>query len=168
MNLFKPKMYQKSIFDIDYQKLKKLNIKLIIFDLDNTIGRIKDDVPSQETIEFLNKLTKDFKVVVASNNFGKRVSNFCKKLPCDYFYLVLKPSIKIGLLIKKRYNIRSKDTCIIGDQIMTDVLMGNRLKMLTILVDPISDNDYKITRFNRSIEKYFMKKNNIERGKYYG
>ena len=167
MSLFKPKMYKKSIFDIDYSKLKEKNIKLIIFDLDNTIGRIKDETPSQMIIDFINDLSKDYKVVVASNNFQKRVRKFCEKLSCDYFYMVLKPSIKIGILIKKKYKISSRNTCIIGDQIVTDIIMGNRLKMFTILVDPISDNDYKITRFNRWLEKYLMKKNHIKKGDYY-
>lgn len=167
MNLFKPKMYKKDIFDIDYQKLKEKNIKLIIFDLDNTIGRIKDELPSKKIIAFIEKLSKDFKIVVASNNFKKRVRKYCEKLNCDYFYAVLKPSVRIGLLIKKRYKISSKNTCIIGDQIITDILMGNRLKMHTILVDPISEKDLRITRLNRWLEKYVMKKYKIKKGDYY-
>ena len=167
MSIFKPKMYKKSIYDIDYQKLKEKDIKLIIFDLDNTIGRIKDETPPKKVIELINKLSKDFKVVVASNNMEKRVYKFCSKLNCDYFSCVLKPSTKIGLLIKKKYKIGSAHTCIIGDQLLTDILMGNRLKMFTILVDPISEKEYKITHFNRLLEKRLMKRINLKKGDYY-
>ena len=37
MNKFIPNMYKKSIFDIDYNLLKKKKIKVLLFDFDNTI-----------------------------------------------------------------------------------------------------------------------------------
>ena len=73
---FIPKMYVKDIFSIDYNKLKDLGYKLIIFDLDNTIGSIKETKCRKETSLFLNSLMKDFKVIVASNSGKGRVSNF--------------------------------------------------------------------------------------------
>ena len=36
MKNLRPTMYQKSIYDIDYQRLKKEKIKCLLFDLDNT------------------------------------------------------------------------------------------------------------------------------------
>ena len=38
MALYKPTMYKKNIFDIDYEQLKKKGIKCLVFDLDNTLG----------------------------------------------------------------------------------------------------------------------------------
>ncbi len=61
--------------------------------------------------------------------------------------------------------------CIIGDQIVTDVLAGNRYHIKTILVDPLGEKDLKITALNRIIENYIVKKYSkkkiFERGKYY-
>ena len=37
MALYKPTMYKKNIFDIDYKKLKENGIKCLVFDLDNTL-----------------------------------------------------------------------------------------------------------------------------------
>ena len=37
MDKFIPDMYQKSIFTINYKKLKKRGIKCLLFDLDNTM-----------------------------------------------------------------------------------------------------------------------------------
>ena len=37
MSLFYPNIYQKNILSIDYKKLKEKGIKLLIYDLDNTI-----------------------------------------------------------------------------------------------------------------------------------
>ena len=59
----------------------------------------------------------------------------------------------------------------IGDQIVTDVLAGNRFKIMTILVDPLGEKDLKITGLNRKVEekivKRYEKRGLFERGKYY-
>ena len=49
MNKYIPDMYYQNIFEIDYKKLVKQNIKLLLFDLDNTIipdnvKNINDDI----------------------------------------------------------------------------------------------------------------------------
>ena len=41
MDIFIPDIYQKSIYDINYNKLKKAGIKCILFDLDNNILNIQ-------------------------------------------------------------------------------------------------------------------------------
>ena len=59
----------------------------------------------------------------------------------------------------------------IGDQIVTDILAGNRFKIMTILVDPLGTKDLKITGINRKLEarivKRYEKKGIFKRGKYY-
>ena len=60
---------------------------------------------------------------------------------------------------------------IIGDQLLTDVLGGNKIGITTILVNPLSDKDSIFTIFNRSKEKRIMKKLKKEdlfvKGRYY-
>ena len=56
MKLLKPKIYQKDIFSINYDKLLKQNIKNLLFDIDNTISSSKDKLPSKEVIELFNNL----------------------------------------------------------------------------------------------------------------
>ena len=64
MDKFIPDMYYKSIFDINYKKLKKMKIKCIAFDLDNTLASYKEDVPSKDIKELLSIISDDFKVTV--------------------------------------------------------------------------------------------------------
>jgi predicted HAD superfamily phosphohydrolase YqeG len=45
MNKYIPKMYKKSIHEVNYNKLKEMGIKCLIFDLDNTILEIDKFVP---------------------------------------------------------------------------------------------------------------------------
>lgn len=167
MNIFIPNMYQKDIFSINYLKLKDKGFKLIIFDLDNTIGSIHEKKCNIKTSNFLNSLNKDFKIVIVSNSLPKRVSLFCENIECEIFSLSLKPTLKSIRKIKNKYHIPYDKMVIVGDQIMTDIFVGNRKGLFTILVDPIKDIDFKITGFNRKIEKIINKKNNIVKGNYY-
>ena len=52
MSLFIPKIYVKDIYSIDYKKLINDGYKLIIFDLDNTIGNIKEKICDKKTSDF--------------------------------------------------------------------------------------------------------------------
>ena len=48
MDLLIPDVYQKSIYSINYKKLKKNGIKCLLFDLDNTIVPCKEKEPDQK------------------------------------------------------------------------------------------------------------------------
>ena len=53
MEKFIPDIYVKSIYYIDYEKLKERGIKCILFDLDNTIASYKDKETSKKVKELI-------------------------------------------------------------------------------------------------------------------
>ncbi len=171
MGIFKPKMYKKDIYSINYKLLKEDGIKCIIFDLDNTLGLISNKKCPEETKELINKLKKDFFIVICSNNTKRRLRPYLEDLGIDGVSLSMKPSIKGLLKIKLKYKLKKKEMCIIGDQIVTDVLAGNRFRIKTILVDPMGEKDLKITKINRVFENYILKRYDkrglFKRGNYY-
>ena len=80
------------------------------------------------------------------------------KLDIPFIYFAIKP-LKRGLKKAATHmNIPFENIGVVGDQIFTDVLGANRLKMYSILVEPISDKDIWVTRFNRKFEKIIKKK----------
>lgn len=166
MKLFKPKMYQKDIFSINYDLLKQFGIKYLIFDLDNTIGLVDETVCNKKTTDFLNQLSHDFEIIIVSNNSLKRVSTFATNLNASLIANACKPSSR-GYHYIKKYTKNMNEVCIIGDQIVTDILLGNRFGLTTILVDPLGIKDLKITSFNRFLEKRIMKKIKFKKGEYY-
>ena len=166
MKKFIPKMYQKNIYTINYPKLKEKGIKLLIFDLDNTIGSVQEEVMNKRTADFLNKLASDFTIVIASNSKEERVKKFCSPVKFYYVSLSLKPTGKSFMKIKKKYHVAYQEMAMIGDQIITDIFGANCLNIYTILIDPI-DNDLKITSLNRKLEEIINKKNKLIRGNYY-
>lgn len=171
MGLFIPKIYKKNIFEINFQKLKKEGIRCLIFDLDNTLGLISNERCPDETRELISALKNDFIIVISSNNTRKRLLPYMDELKIDGVPWSMKPSINGLFRIKRKYKLSKEEMCIIGDQIVTDVLAGNRYHIKTILVDPLGKKDLKITNLNRKIEskivKYYKKKGLFERGKYY-
>ena len=67
--------------------------------------------------------------------------------------------------------INAEEACVIGDQILTDIIGGNRIKSITVLVEPLGTKDLKITSFNRFLEKKIIKrlekKKKFKKGEYY-
>ncbi len=161
-------MYQKSIYDLDYKKLKKRDIKCLIFDLDNTIALLGGNFDLDKTKELFTSLKIDFRVAIISNGQRKRVRSYAELLEVDYISRALKP-LPLGLTkIKNKYHLKKPEMCMIGDQLLTDILSGNLFGSCTVLVDPLGKKDLKITGVNRLIEKQiFHVSKKLKRGNYY-
>lgn len=169
MNKFIPNMYFKSIFTIDYNKLKKKGIKVLLFDFDNTIIEKGNSKISDKTKHLINKLKKDFIIYVVSNSLNdNKLSLVCGSIDIPYIKYARKP-FKTGYKKLKFNSIKNSEIAMVGDQILTDVWGANRMNYYSVLIDPISDNELFFTKINRSIEKFILYKNKkyIERGKYY-
>ena len=161
MKIFTPTYYAKSIFDIDIIKLKKQGIKLVIFDLDNTLAPNNKWKPSARVKSVFRKCTTNgMKITIISNNSYKRVAKYCEKLGIFYTALALKPLPFKFLRIKKHFkDIQKEEMIMVGDQLLTDIAFANNNKIKSILVKPLHISaDAKITTFNRKLEKKFLDK----------
>lgn len=169
---FIPDKYQKSVFTIDYKKLKSCGIKCIIFDVDNTLAPVNVAKPSRKVKDLVEKL-KDmgFRVLIVSNAPKKRIAPFKEILEIDCAASSKKPSTRKFKKILKEYNLNVDEVAIIGDQLITDVLGGNRIGITTILVNPISSKDKLFTYITRFFENVVirkaMKKELFAKGQYY-
>lgn len=165
-----PKMYQKNIFDINYKKLKANGIKCLLFDLDNTLVAAKSYNPEKKVINLIKKLNKDFKVIIISNSPKKRLIKLNKIFDIDFYSFSLKPLKRNFKKVIKDHNFDKDEIVLIGDQFVTDMIGGNRMKIKTILVDPLS-GDLPCTKLNRLIENRIIKglgrKNLFFKGQYY-
>ena len=56
MEKYVPDVYQKSIYTINYNKLKSNGIKCLLFDLDNTLVPYSIKRPTDKVIELFNSL----------------------------------------------------------------------------------------------------------------
>ena len=150
---------------MDFLQSKKINA--LILDVDNTLIDYDKNL-SQDTIEWAENLKKNkIKLYILSNtNKKEKVKEVAKKLQIEYIYFAKKP-LKSGFKkIQKILNEEPENIGVVGDQIFTDVVGGNRCKMFTILVEPIAEKDIWITLVKRPIEntikKRYMQKQKIE------
>lgn len=166
-----PKMYKKDIFSIPYGRLKEEGVKCLIFDLDNTLALLDERECPEKVRILIEELKKDFSVFIITNNIRRRVLPYEEALGITTISMAMKPLTKGLMKIKNKYKFKKKEMVMIGDQIMTDVISGNSFRIKTILVDPLSQKDLKITSLNRYIEnkviKRYAKKGVFERGNYY-
>lgn len=171
MKKYIPSMYKKDIFNINYKKLKNIGIKCLIFDLDNTIALIDSKIISKEVRNLFTELKKDFNIIIISNNTKNRISTYCNPIDIWFVSFALKPLTHGFRKVRKKLNYKKEEMCMIGDQIMTDILGGNRYGIFTILVDPLGEKDLKVTSINRFFERKILKRLGqmkvLERGKYY-
>ena len=171
MDIFVPDMYYQSIYKIDYAKLKKMKIKCILFDLDNTVAPYAKLEPDKKIIDLFLELQNNFKVIIMSNSGKKRLRPFKEKLNVDVAYSSMKPLKKKYKKILRLYHLEPDQVVMIGDQLLTDILGANRMGMISILVNSISQEEKfptKITKFfERKILKRLNKRGILIRDEYY-
>ena len=172
MEIYVPDIYQKNIYEIDYENLLSRGIKCLIFDLENTLVTILETMPREETKELFKKIKKKgFKIYIASNSIKARVKPFHEELKVDFIYSVKKPHTeKIAELINST-KFGLDEIAMIGDSMMDDVVCGNTIGVTTILLDQISKREYPLARIRRMKEKKIQKKlrdkNLFTKGRYY-
>ncbi|MBE6154082.1 MAG: YqeG family HAD IIIA-type phosphatase [Firmicutes bacterium] len=171
MEKFVPDMYQKNIYDIDYQKLKKKGIKCLLFDLDNTLVPVNVDIPTKKIKELFNYLERDFKVIIISNSNKKRLIPFKEGLNVDVAASAKKPFKTKYVKIMEMYKFKEHQIAAIGDQLLTDIGGANNMGITSILVNPIGEYEKFGTKINRFIEGFIKRKlkrkNILVKGEYY-
>lgn len=155
----KADLIKNDIFDIDYDKLQNDGIKLIIFDLDSTIMKSKSGTYDDKTLILFDKIKTMFQVCVMSNNTNK---NYIKKVqkitPFEVYGTAKKPNPNFIKQYIDKYKFKNNEVVIIGDRPLTDILVGNKIGINSILVDSISrEDESKLTRFVRKLERLFLK-----------
>jgi len=162
-----PDVYLENVYAIDVDKLqKKKKIKGIIIDLDNTLVPWGKNHLDERIIFWINQVKEsEMKICIVSNSRSAHVTEMGNLLDIPFYSSRYKPLKKPFLEAMRMMNTENKETAVIGDQIFTDVLGGNRLNLLTILVFPLKKHDALGTRLiYRSLEQIIMS-SWIKRGK---
>ncbi len=148
-----PNLHLDKVEQITIEILKKNNIKALILDVDNTLIDYYKNM-SESVIQWANEMKgQGIKLYLLSNtNHKEKVEKVANQLEVPYQNLAKKP-LKSGFLkVQKKLNLEPKNIGVVGDQIFTDVIGGNRCKMFTILVEPVDKKDYWYTAWKRPLE----------------
>lgn len=129
-----------SIYDIPCSALAERGISLLLADLDNTLAPYGAALPDERVKNWCRELKNvGINLFVLSNNRrDERPRVFCQAMNIPFIGHAGKPKTAGFYLAMEQMNVNSSQTAIVGDQVFTDVLGGNRAEVMTILVKPIS------------------------------
>ena len=143
------------IYEISQSELQKKGIHCLLLDVDGTlVNRNSSKIP-RAVKNWINESKKHFSLYLISNNPSKkRIAKLAKELNLRYKYNASKPRKKVTINAIKEVNYEVKNIAIIGDRIFTDIIVGNRCNIKTILVKRLKRDGLPV-KFNLtlSIEK---------------
>ena len=145
------------IYALSQSELKKRGIHSLLLDVDGTLVNRKSNMIPKPIKNWIIESKKLFSLYLISNNPSKkRIAKIAKELNLRYKYNASKPRKKVILNAIKEVNYEVKNIAIIGDRIFTDIIVGNRCDIKTILVKRLNRDGLPI-KFNLTlpIEKLF-------------
>ncbi len=154
-----PNEYLDSVKDISLEFLNKNNIKGLILDVDNTLINLERKMPAGVSEWAKNLKSNGIKMCILSNsNKIEKIEAVAKIIDVPYIFFAKKPFKSGFIRAKELLKLDNKNLAVVGDQIFTDVIGANRCNMFSILVKPIEEKDYLLTKIKRPLEKLVIKK----------
>ena len=139
------------IYGISQSELQQKGIQCILLDVDGTLININSTKIPKAVKSWISKSKKLFSLYLISNNPSKkRIAKIAKELNLRYKYNASKPRKKVTLNVIKEIGREPKNIAIIGDRIFTDIIVGNRCDIKTILVKRLNRDGLHI-KFNLTL-----------------
>ena len=129
----------RKLTDISVEFLNKRQIKLLMLDLDNTIGSYDEDFPQDDVIIWIDMIKSKgiLPYIVSNSRRDNRVKTFADALEIPYINKARKPSGKALRLVMEELDIPPSRSALVGDQVYTDVMAANNANAASIVVKPM-------------------------------
>tara|TARA_Y100001968_G_scaffold235206_1_gene218347 strand:- start:865 stop:1374 length:510 start_codon:yes stop_codon:yes gene_type:complete len=144
-----------TIQEIPIHSLLNRNIKAMLLDVDGTLLPRNEIILSKSVKDWIIEAKKKLSIYLLSNNPSKkRIANIANQLNINFISSASKPRTKATKKAILSFNLKNSNIAILGDRIFTDILVGNRLGIYTILVNPVNkDGIQKRTSKMQRLEK---------------
>lgn len=162
--VYVPDVFQKSIYNINYELLKENGIKLLTFDIDDTIDDsvynkirgvtpgVKVKMPDEARKLFRELKEMGFKVALLTNTGDFVAKDVYEDLQADdYVANACKPATLGFEEMMRRFDVKPSEIAHIGNSMRDDVVGGNRAGVTTCL---IRRNGYTI-KVGKKIQNLF-------------
>jgi HAD superfamily phosphatase (TIGR01668 family) len=154
-------MYVDTLLDVPLEELAAAGLRAFIFDLDNTITEWNSQALRTEVEEWFHIIREmGFKACILSNNGEKRILQVSQRLGIPFIHRARKPMRRSFLQAVDLMGMKPSEVAVIGDQIFTDVLGGNRAGLYTILVKPLARREFYGTKISRAMEFFVLRRYN--------
>ncbi|WP_288235178.1 YqeG family HAD IIIA-type phosphatase [uncultured Prochlorococcus sp.] len=140
------------IYNISQSELQKKGINSLLLDVDGTLVNRKSNMIPKAVKNWIIESKKLFSLYLISNNPSKkRIAKIAKELNLRYKYNASKPRKKVTLSAINEIGRDPKNIAIIGDRIFTDIIVGNRCDIKTVLVKRLNRDGLPI-KFNLTLK----------------
>ena len=125
--------------DITPQMIQEWGIKLLLCDLDYTLAPRSVARPDEEVLNWVNAMKAvGVEVMILSNNRSPvRVETFCKDMGITYVGHAGKPAKRGYREAMAKAGVSERETAMLGDKLLTDVLGAKRSNVLALMVEPL-------------------------------
>ena len=159
LNAITPGEMVRSVTDIDLDDLYQRGIRGILLDFDNTLLAWSESSVSSRVIDWVSSaLERGFRLCIVSNAPDERLAIQAQRLDIPFVSKALKPTGKGINRAIELLGLNRDEVTMVGDQMFTDVLAGNRLGLFTVLVNPIYLREQWWMKFVRNLERLLQKK----------
>ena len=126
--------------DISPAFLRKLGVRFLMIDLDNTIAACNELILTDSVGQWVSEMRNSgVELFFISNSRRKnRVENFAGTLKIGFIKGARKPSPDSILQAMEMKGFHAGESALLGDQIFTDTLAANRANVIPIIVKPLS------------------------------
>jgi hypothetical protein len=150
-----PTFLAESLWSVDLDTLLEMGIKGVILDLDNTLVDWNESWLRPQVLQWIAAAKeRGIRLCLVSNALrGERVKQVAGNLGIGAVLRAGKPlpgAFRKGM---EALGTDPRSTCVIGDQVFTDIVGANRLGLVTVLVPPLSPREASHTRLIRLIER---------------
>lgn len=152
---FRPDMRVRSVMEIDLADLRKRGYIGLMLDLDNTLLPWKDlniPIESKAWLETSKKLGMK-PCIISNTHHPNRLMKIADQLQIPAIGCALKPDKRGFHRAAEIVGCEIDQTVVVGDQLLTDILGGNRAGAYTILVNPMHNREFLGTKVSRMIER---------------
>lgn len=155
--MVKPEKILKRICEITPELLIEENIQGILVDMDNTLLPWHEDKVSDESKKWIVNMQKSgIKICIITNSGIDRTRTVMKDVGVKFIHTALKPLPFNFIRGRKILGVPKKNICVIGDQLVTDVLGAKIAGLKSILVEPMSQKEHRATHFTRFLERVVL------------
>jgi uncharacterized protein len=160
LQAFCPHRMVPAVTEVTPEELRANGVRGVILDLDNTLVRWQKEEISEVALAWLATLKAEgFQLCILSNSIlSRRSERIAERLGCPNVRRARKPSRSGFHRAMEAMGTTPETTAIVGDQMFTDILGGNRSGIYTIMVNPIHPHEFAYTRFvSRPPERFLQK-----------
>ena len=124
--------------EVTPQLLQSHGVKLLLCDLDYTIAAKRTPLPDEAVHKWIDEMkAAGIHIVIISNNrHPKRVLTYCHELGVAYIGRAQKPRRRGFKEAMEMMHVTPRETAMLGDKLLTDMLGANRMKIWALMVEP--------------------------------